>query len=739
MVAVAPMNLLLPAAEIRGEVKFTDCGYDTAASSVTTVGEAAADIAPCVDELVSDQVYIGTVKSYNDRRGFGFVSCSETAIEYQRDVYIAKPEALIAAAEAEGLDASVVASGATDKHPLPRLAEDDIVRFRVKASLEGFPQAVHVQKLTKMRGTVAKMPTYFLSESPSADEALGRIVTFSSQRSPCKRCPREVTFRRSACGQLLLRQGDEVAFCVPDEDGDTGAEAGASAEAACVVLAKAPHCDGSVLGCFSLQLPRPQALDGRPRQDLLLDCHAFNDKVVLAGLPSDVDKAELSRFFSKQGANQVIVVHAKGCSFASAAFPGVAEVARFVSREAHAFSDDKDTRVAYLVSRRSSGCCSIAGSKAKDVRRLPALPSPSLSPCSEVGELLVEWSPLSLAVGYIVELRPIHNAESEWFVVDPNTHQLVSRASVADINDYRLENVASSCRVVSLHQLSSYEARVTYDASCGCRAEASDPSLACVPSGTPPPMGHAPAALAYRASAAAPVPLGTLPATRTYGEVQWRCMHGECVPPTPMPELRAGDENGYAVSILWPSVPQANAYAVEFKEVGCHTTERFIRAAPPSSTGSLVELRVGGLRPAGPQRRCYSARIFSVAACGCESAPSQPGWSALMGASAFPQGGVATSSAPQCPPHYSMGPPSSSPGAPHSAQPEIYPALLSTVSTEGCRSAWAACKDAASGGEKLPVAPAELQQLAGLSLVASANPAESSLTAVGQSECLVLD
>jgi cold shock CspA family protein len=36
----------------------------------------------------------GVVKSYNDRRGFGFLACTETADRFGRDVYMPKAEGL---------------------------------------------------------------------------------------------------------------------------------------------------------------------------------------------------------------------------------------------------------------------------------------------------------------------------------------------------------------------------------------------------------------------------------------------------------------------------------------------------------------------------------------------------------------------------------------------------------------------------------------------------------------------
>lgn len=68
---------------------------------------------------------------------------------------------------------------------------------------------------------------------------------------------------------------------------------------------------------------------------------------------------------------------------------------------------------------------------------------------------------------------------------------------------------------------------------------------------------------------------------------------------------------------------------IEFKEAGSTQTERFVRAAAPTTPGTLVELRVGGLRPV--PGRSYIAQVRCVAQCGCESAPSSPAYSPTIG------------------------------------------------------------------------------------------------------------
>lgn len=122
----------------------------------------------------------------------------------------------------------------------------------------------------------------------------------------------------------------------------------------------------------------------------------------------------------------------------------------------------------------------------------------------------------------------------------------------------------------------------------------------------------------------------------------WRCVHGAANPPPSMPELAVVDEAGYALVVQWPSVNHATAYVVELREPGALRAERFVRAVPQQGVGSLIELRVGGLRPAGPGC-CYVAQVRSVAPCGCESELSQ---AAVLTTGAAPAPAPAATRAP---------------------------------------------------------------------------------------------
>mmetsp|Transcript_41577 Transcript_41577/g.96816 ORF Transcript_41577/g.96816 Transcript_41577/m.96816 type:complete len:738 (+) Transcript_41577:47-2260(+) len=563
----------------------------------------------------SDKVYLGAVKSYNDRRGFGFVACAETAAEFGRDVYMAKLEAQMAAADIwfePGEDPKLVAEklermALAEKEraaTLPRLAEEDLVQFMVKLSIEGFPQAVKVRRLQKYIGTVVRAPEW-INESPESPWRPGTAICAEVARNLGG--TGEVLLHQANCGQIRFQPGDRVTFCLPQ-----AAQLGYLPEAKLVMLAHTERPAGSVLACCRLHLPRP-AGDGRPQSAALnLDLHAFSSKVVLSGLSIDVGEAELMRFFSKQGATKGIVAHARGCSFASITFPSCTDVATFLGRSAHAFADDKETRIALLLNR------SPVRSPTAEEARLPALPAPTIRPGEEPASIYVNWAPLQLALGYVVELRPA-GTKAEWAPVDV-TGQLGTEQG-------HFAPSCSSCKVTGLRPGYGYEARITYVSSCGCRSEASDASQPCAP--CEQRLGRN----GYHPQASQPHGLTaqghTLPSGPGPVSAQtWHGIHGSGAPaPPPAPEVIAGDEAGFSVAVRWPSV-HAAAYVIELREAGSPTVERFVRAASPSPPGSLVELRVGGLRP-GPGK-VYVAQVRSISHDGLESSPSSTGRSLTM-------------------------------------------------------------------------------------------------------------
>merc|ERR1719316_1927917 len=176
-------------------------------------------LAPAV--LDDDAEYFaGVIKSYNDRRGFGFLACEETARRFGRDVYLSKVESQAALCEAE-----------------ESLKEGDHVQFAVLLSIEGFPQAAGVQRLQVLRGTVLR----FCSTQGGAIACEAAVALGI----------REVPVRPCDCGRLLLCPGDEVSFCLEASADGTGAT-----EARLVQLVATIRPPNAMLGCFSMEMPR---------------------------------------------------------------------------------------------------------------------------------------------------------------------------------------------------------------------------------------------------------------------------------------------------------------------------------------------------------------------------------------------------------------------------------------------------------------------------------------------------
>merc|ERR1719491_1597684 len=245
---------------------------------------------------------------------------------------------------AEAVDGRVPASG------LATLAEEDFIRFRVRLSVEGFPQAERIRRLRKFQGRVVQPPPLAGEEAEDQEASAGRIASDEARSALGQH---EVLVYREACGQARLAVGDTVAFCVRSCPEGKSRK---TREAHLLVLTSRPQQNsGCVLGCFSLRLPRAPLAEGCPaRADLNLDCHALGDRVILSGLPPDADENELMRFFVKQGAVSATVAQSQSGAFAAASFPGIGEVARFVARDIHTFADDKETRLAKLISQSSS-------------------------------------------------------------------------------------------------------------------------------------------------------------------------------------------------------------------------------------------------------------------------------------------------------------------------------------------------------------------------------------------------
>jgi len=582
---------------------------------------SAGHYAPMGAQQSDGEEYLGMVKSYNARRGFGFIACEATAAKFGRDVYIAKAEVQLLAASEGHVPPPPSHTG--EKPPPPSLEEEDLVRFYVKLSAEGYPQAEHIRRVRKFHGTVLEPP----GEAATDDEApFGRIA---SDDLAAARGIRDAIVRRASCGRARLAAGDRVTFCLQDQGPTYTISGEMVVDALLVMLVPRPqHNIGCILGCCILNLPRTPAPGGWGgyRPDLQLDCHALGDRIILSGLPQDVDQSELMRFFSKHGATQVGVAVSRAGAFASVAFPGMSEVARFMARSKHTFADDKETRLARLLPR----CACNAPQGPNGAVRLPGLPAPMIAPGNEAGVLVVTWSPVVLATGYLVELRPA-GVQAQWSVVD------ASEGKLGGGEGGRFGRDCSSCKVSGLPSNVVFEARVTYATSCGCSSDASDPSEWCLafPQAAPQvsPMSYNNNFTVQTQAAAGMGGQQMAWPMQVQSPMQcssWRCVHGMMTLQPPAPEVRAADEYGFSLLVQWPSVGTATAYVVELRESGSPHAERFVRQVPMQAVGSLVELRIGGLRPTGPGR-IYIAQVRSVSGCGCESDLSPPGVSQPMG------------------------------------------------------------------------------------------------------------
>jgi cold shock CspA family protein len=566
------------------------------------------------------ELFAGVVKSYNERRGFGFLACDETAKRYGRDVYLSKVE-----------------SQSALKDDDDTLKEGDHVVFAVVPSEEGFPQAAAVQRLHLVQGTVL-----------SFCKQQGGIVALNADAGVPGTS--EVVVKASDCGCLELFPGDEISFCI-----ESAGDGVSIAEAKLLRLLKTCRPPCALLSCFNLVFPRLVPNEQHALYDVVLSGHAFGTCICLSGLPADLGELEVSKLFGRFGVTQVTVVHSRNSSLASIQFPDVTSVARFLTGTTHAFTDQSSTKPLVAQIRKN---------EAPGAESLPALSAPSMVAGDSSG-VLICWEPLNLAASYTVEIRTV-GAEG-WSPVD-----CVGRVQPAGAAA-SLPPQQSCLAVAGLTAGAAYEARVSYLASCGCAGAPSDPSVPCMagwpnaapmlPSALPtdPALGYpqahtsmfasspcsqlqtasmqmhgavsahtvqpAPApqqmpysfympetAPQYPSTCEAPVHLqpGTLQAT------------GSCpiLPPPRQPELRIAG-TGTAVSAHWHSVgPYATSYVVELRENATAASNRFVRIAPEGMCA--LELCIQGLVPG----RSYTVCVRGVGKDGIEGPPST--WSAWL-------------------------------------------------------------------------------------------------------------
>lgn len=544
------------------------------------------------------EYFVGVIKSYNDRRGFGFLACDETARRFGRDVYLSKVESVAAVNEGE----------------VP-LKEGEYVRFAVVLSVEGFPQAAAAQRLHMLCGTVLNF-----------SQEQGGTITCSAG---------EVAVRSGSFGCLLLHPGDEVRFCLERS-------ADGALEAKFLKLLQTTRPVNSLLGCFSLEFPR----DGQA--SAVLDGHAFATCICFSGLPADLGQAEISKFFVKLGAKEVTVAHASNSGgFASVFFPEVNDVAQFLSVGYHSFTEDANTTLVHLKPCRAAGG-----------QTLPALPPPSTFP-GDAGGILVRWDSVSLATAYKVEIRT-EGAES-WSPVDAvgrvqpagaapllglqTTGLAIGGLSSGIPYEARVSYVASCgcCCAPSDPSRSCSTAPSTpgFAACPPCSPAAAAPQQVApqqvpTPPATPPlqetPMVQFQAPHMQQAAPPAPAPVpAPLPApTPQPPMVQLQAPPMQQPPlmaptpiappqifPPPQPELYLAGM-GDAISVRWSTVGiPAAGYIVEVCEGSTSIISRFACQAPMDAMG-CVDLCVQGLRPG----ENYTACVRSLSHDGFESAPS---------------------------------------------------------------------------------------------------------------------
>lgn len=535
--------------------------------------QAPAKVAP------DAKYYVGSLKSYNERRGFGFVACDETARCWGRDVYLSKVE-------------SQGSVGDVDEP----LKEGSHVQFAVVLSEEGFPQAAAVKRLQQLCGTVSQF-----------SEAQGGTIVCDAATPDVP--GDEVLVPLGSFGRLILHPGDRVSFCLVKPLASTGPK---EAQLIQLIGTSRPQC--AMLGCFSVELPRsvvPEVISVVP---IVLDCHAFQNQLCLAGVPGEIGETELMQFFGKHGATHVAILPD---GFASVHFSSMFDVARLLARELHAFNDQNGgTLVARFDASRSG-----------KVDSLPSMAPPALW-SADAGSIVASWSPLGIAVAYELQLR-IAGAGG-WSSIDSNGRVQPAGASPL------LNPQTTSLTIGGLNAGSVYEIRVIYVVSCGCRAKASAPSAPCMSGPASPSVPCLSQPLPQAVPVASPSTPSQMLSSSSYVPALMQptsspvcCPHGMIAPRAPLsPEVTIADCAGTAISVQWQSVNCGEtSYVVEICDSNTLQCQRCTCPAPAHAVDRM-QICVGGLVPGCS----YTALVRSVMQCGCESAPS--GWSQWRAVSA---------------------------------------------------------------------------------------------------------
>lgn len=353
-------------------------------------------------EQGSTEVFCGSVKSFNSRRGFGFLSCEETAARFGRDVYLSKDEAMMLAAEPE---VGHAAADEKNKAP-PPVQEGDVLLFQVKLSTEGFPQAVQVKKMRRLRGIVQRAPSS-ASDGVIIVTGDGSDHTEAPPQSPDVTLQQllgaEVRLRQAECGQLRILPNDEIAFCCV-----SSTESGNHAwEAQLIDLISTTRSAGSEMGCFSLKLPqlrsKATSQDGESSVAFTiveLQGHAVTDCIFLSKVPCDLCTTDLMRLFSQLGGQEAKVTLGNGRStlgYASVSFNAAENIAKFLVHSSHTVSESGVTQLASV----GPGSAEYYRDGGMDTRHLPSVGHNNLNVASEETVHAVEpvcAQPLNLEV-----------------------------------------------------------------------------------------------------------------------------------------------------------------------------------------------------------------------------------------------------------------------------------------------------------------------------------------------------
>jgi len=521
------------------------------------------------NENQSSETFCGSVKSFNTRRGFGFVSCEETAQRFGRDVYLSKDEVMALATDpfAATIKADAAAT-VNNAQPKPPVQEGDSLLFKVKLSTEGFPQVVQAQKMRRLRGVVLSPPsadrdgTIMVCPADSGEDALPKGDSTWKELLGA-----EVRLKQSSCGQLQLLPEDRVDFCCTGD--------GQALEAQLIELVHTSRKRGSVLGWFSLELPcfRGEA-EAMTEERVQLRGQALLDRILLSEVPPNVREHDLMRLFGKIGGQEATVTPPNGgaMGLASVAFDGPGSVAKFLVPTSHTVTDNGITQLAYVgsfgdlqvestSSAGSSDTTRYSSGGKLDCQDLPAVADFALSTTPET------WRPM--------------------LQVNPELMQTCAPSTFSSCQPFAAGMcIAQPC----MNQASPNEAPQLPDS---------------VDFGFPM-QGQSLPMVSVNMSAPS-----------------WRCVHGSIVVPPQAPEMATACDNArFSLCMQWPAVVHASAYVVEVSDT--MTTHRFSHGGLPSGVSTmLMDLRIDAVQPG-----THASRVCCVAPCGCESAPSQ--WSVLQ-------------------------------------------------------------------------------------------------------------